>query len=88
MRKLLIAMLICMCVTTTGFTVVAWKFYHCPCCYHSRSPRTIYKPTGVIGTVKGNKIGVVKNNPNKGSISSGAIIIVDRTGKVIDIKRF
>ena len=81
-------MLICTCLTTMGFAIVAWKFYNCPCHHHSHRAQTIYKPTGTIGTVKGNKIGVVKNNPNKGAISSGAIIIVDKTGKVIDIKRF
>ena len=80
MRKLLITMLICTCLTTMGFAIVAWKFYHCPCCYHSRSPRTIYKPTGVIGTAKGNKIGVSKGN--------GAVIVVVKTGRIISIKQY
>ena len=73
-------MLICTCLTTMGFAIVAWKFYNCPCHHHSHRAQTIYNPTGVTGAVKGNKIGVAKGN--------GAVIIVGKTGKVIDIKRF
>ena len=80
MRKLLITMLICMCLTTIGFAMVAWKFYSCPCHHHSSRAQTIYKPTSVTGTVKGNKIGIAK--------SKGAVIIVGKTGRIIGIKQY
>ena len=80
MKKLLITMLICTCLTTIGFAIVAWKLYNCPCHHHSSRTQTVYKPTGTIGTVKGNKIGVAKGN--------GAVIIVGKTGRIIGIKQY
>lgn len=97
MRRLLILILICTCLNTLGFAVIAWKLYPCPCSYLSSKTRGVAKGS-VTGTAKGPVAGIAKSSA-VGSVKGSAIgvakipdkytvIILSKTGRVIDIRRF
>ena len=103
MRRLMILILICTCLNTLGFAIIAWKLYPCPCSYLSSRNRTLhYRTTGVAkgsvtGTAKGPVAGVAKSSA-VGSVKGSPIgvaqipdkytvIILSKTGRVIDIRR-
>ena len=90
MRNILgIIFIICLCNICLAILNIGMMkdLKRCPC-HYSRTSYLVPNTSSMTGAAIGNKIGVAKNNPNKGAISPGAIIIVSRTGKVIDIKRF
>ena len=101
MRKILILILICTCLNTLGFAVIAWKLY--PCSYLSSRNRTLhYRTMGVAkgsitGAAKGTVAGTAKSSA-VGSVKGSAIgvaqipdkytvIILSKTGRIIDIRR-
>ena len=103
MRRLLILILICTCLNTLGFAIIAWKLYPCPCSYLSSRNRTLnYRTMGVAkgsvtGTAKGTVAGTAKSSA-VGSVKGSAIgvaqipdkytvIILSKTGRIIDIRR-
>ena len=103
MRRLLILILICTCLNTLGFAIIAWKIYPCPCSYLSSRNRTLHYRTmgvakgSVTGTAKGPVAGVAKSSA-VGSVKGSPIgvaqipdkytvIILSKTGRIIDIRR-
>lgn len=96
MRRLLILILICTCLNTLGFAIIAWKLYPCPFSYLSSRTRGVAKGS-VTGTAKGPVAGVAKSSA-VGSVKGSPIgvaqipdkytvIILSKTGRVIDIRR-
>lgn len=95
MKNILILILICTCLTTLGFGLIAWKLYPCPCSYLSSRNRTLHygtsRTTGVAkgyttGTVKGSTMGTSKSSYSR-IPDEYTVIILSRTGRVIDIRR-
>lgn len=96
MKKILILILICTCLNTLGFAVIAWKLYPCPCSYLSSRTRGVAKGP-VTGTAKGSVAGTAKSSA-VGSVKGSAIgvakipdeytvIILSKSGRVIDIRK-
>ncbi len=73
MKKILILILICTCLNTLGFAVIAWKLYPCPCSYLSSRNRSLYYGTsGTKGVSKGSVTGAAKGTV-AGAAKSSAV---------------